>query len=76
MKQTLKINGLNKLGNYLHQFLEKSEENYTHDEVELATIIRKSETENPWFTKENVLFCLKNWAEILTLENINNWTSK
>ena len=29
MKQTLKINGLNKLGNYLHQFLEKSEENYT-----------------------------------------------
>jgi hypothetical protein len=76
MKQNLKINGLSKLGNYLNQFLEKSEEDYLHDDIELATIIRKSEIENPWFTKENVLFCLKNWAEILTEENINLWTSK
>ena len=71
MKQNLKINGLSKLGNYLNLFLEKSEEDYLHDDIELAAIIRKSEIENPWFTKENVLFCLKNWAEILTEENIN-----
>jgi hypothetical protein len=76
MKQNLKINGLSKLGNYLNQFLEKSEDNYLHDDIELAAIIRKSEIENPWFTKENVLFCLKNWAEVLTKENINNWTEK
>ena len=75
MKQTLKINGLSKLGNYLNQFLEKSEENYTHDEIELAAIIKKSELENPWFTKENIHFCLKNWAEVLTEKNINLWTS-
>lgn len=76
MKQTLKINGLSKLGNYLHQFLEKSEENYTHDEAELAAIMKKSEIENPWFTQDNLRFCFKNWAEILTEDNIINWTSK
>lgn len=76
MKQNLKISGLSKLGSYLLQFTEKTEENYTHDEAEFAAIIRKSEIENPWFTKENVLFCLKNWGQILTEEKIKNWTEK
>lgn len=76
MKQQLKIQGLSKLGNYLHQFLNKSEEDYTHDETELLALMKRSEVENPWFTQENIRFCFKNWAEILTEENINHWLSK
>lgn len=76
MKQQLKIQGLSKLGNYLHQFLQKSEIDYTHDETELLALMKRSEVENPWFTQENIKFCFKNWAEILTEENINHWLSK
>lgn len=30
---------------------------------------------NGWFTRENILFSLQNWAEALTEENLNNWTA-
>ena len=76
MKQDLKIQGLSKLGHYLQQFLQKSEIDYTHDEQELAALMRRSEVENPWFTQENIRFCFKNWADILTEENIKNWVSE
>ena len=76
MKQDLKIQGLSKLGHYLQQFLQKSEIDYTHDEEELAALMRRSEVENPWFTQENIRFCFKNWADILTEENIKNWVSE
>ena len=76
MKQDLKIQGLSKLGHYLQQFLQKSEIDYTHDEEELAALMRRSEVENPWFTQENIRFCFKNWADILTEENIKNWLSE
>lgn len=75
MKQDLKIQGLVKLGKYLHQFIQKAEEDYLHDEQELSSLMRRSEFENPWFTQENLRFCFKNWAEILTEENIKNWLS-
>ena len=76
MKQDLKIQGLSKLGHYLQQFLQKSEIDYTHDEQELAALMSRSEVENPWFTQENIRFCFKNWADILTEENIKNWVSE
>ena len=41
MKQDLKIQGLSKLGHYLQQFLQKSEIDYTHDEQELAALMRR-----------------------------------
>jgi len=76
MKQDLKIQGLSKLGHYLQQFLQKSEIDYTHDEQELAALMSRSEVENPWFTQENIRFCFKNWADILTEENIKNWLAE
>ena len=51
MKQDFKIHGLSKLGKFLHQFLEKPTEDYSQDEAELLALMKKSELENPWFTK-------------------------
>lgn len=75
MKQDLKIQGLIKLGKYLQQFLLKPEEDYLPDEAELFALMKRSEVENQWFTQENLKFCFKNWADVLTEENINNWLS-
>ncbi len=75
MKQDFKIHGLSKLGKFLHQFLEKSTEDYAQDEAELFALMKKSELENPWFTQENQKFCFKNWADVLKEENILNWVS-
>ncbi|GGP01664.1 acyl-CoA reductase [Cloacibacterium rupense] len=73
MKQDFKIQGLSKLGKFLHHFLEKPTEDYSQDEAELFALMKRSEVENPWFTQENQRFCFKNWADILKEENIKNW---
>ena len=71
-----KILGLEKLGNFINGFLEKTEDNYNETEERFSALIRRSEIENPWFTKENQLYNLKQWAELFTKENIQNWLSK
>lgn len=71
-----KILGLEKLGNFINDFLEKTEENYNEKEEKFFAIIRRSEIENPWFTKENQLYNLKQWAGLFTKEKIENWLSK
>ena len=71
-----KILGLEKLGNFINEFLEKTEENYNEKEAKFQAIIRRSEIENPWFTNENQRYNLKQWAGLFTKENIENWLSK
>src|SRR5690606_32871909 len=38
--------------------------------------ILSAESHNGWFTKENVLFAIEQWANALTNNNINTWISK
>lgn len=33
-----------------------------------------AEIHNPWFTQENIIFCIKNWGETLTLDSLQNWS--
>lgn len=46
---------------------------YLQDEfnakLELAQI------HNPWFTQDNLKFCLEQWGKILTEENLKNWVN-
>jgi hypothetical protein len=35
--------------------------------------IIEAEQKNPWFTKENITFCLLQWADLLTEEKLTNW---
>ncbi|MBP7173521.1 MAG: acyl-CoA reductase [Cloacibacterium sp.] len=76
MKQDLVVQGLSKLGAFLNQFLQKKEEDYIHDDMQFSALMRRSELENPWFTQENMRFCLENWTKMLTEERIKNWLSQ
>lgn len=76
MNRENQISGLHKLGLYIKSFLESNVGNFSENDAKLAVLLRKSEIENPWFTIENQKFALKQWADLLTLENINNWLSK
>jgi hypothetical protein len=67
------------LGRFLSQFTSK--EYQKNDTVknnsafydDFATLIENSIHHNNWFTKENVLFSVENWASALTEEKINSW---
>lgn len=40
---------------------------------EFHSKLKSAEIHNPWFTTENLNYCLKQWNEVLTRENIENW---
>ncbi|SIP86515.1 Acyl-CoA reductase (LuxC) [Chryseobacterium sp. RU37D] len=65
--------GLTRLSDYIKEFLAKNPENYNENDSGFELLLRKSEIENTWFTLENQKFALKQWADLLTEENINNW---
>ena len=69
------ISGLHKLSLYIKKFLESNSENLQENVEEFNGVLRKSEIENPWFTIENQKFASKQWADLLTTENIGNWLS-
>lgn len=37
--------------------------------------LKLAQIHNPWFTQDNLKFCLEQWGEILTEENLKNWVS-
>lgn len=65
--------GLIKLSAYIKEFLAKDQEAYNQNDTEFELLLKRSEIENPWFTLENQKFALKQWTELLTEENLNNW---
>ena len=71
-----KILGLEKLGNFINDFIQKDEDSYVEKEERLAYLMKRSEIENPWFTLENQTYNLKQWSSLFTKENIENWLSK
>lgn len=68
--------GLTRLSDYIKAFLLKNHEDYDEYDVDFELLLKKSEIENPWFTVENQKFALRQWADLLTEENINNWLSE
>jgi hypothetical protein len=68
-----KVLGLIELSRYISNFLAKKNEDYNENDVDFELLIKKSEIENPWFTAENQKFALRQWADLLTEQNINNW---
>ncbi len=64
-----------KLGGFLRDFCNnKAIENEWHSN--LSETINLCKHKNGWFTKENVLYALRTWGEILTDINLSNWLSK
>ncbi|ADZ13176.1 acyl-CoA reductase [Riemerella anatipestifer] len=75
MNISIKISGLAQLGLFINQFLEKTEEVYSEEEALFSMKLSRSEIENPWFTQDSLRFALKQWADLLTEENLNNWVN-
>lgn len=65
--------GLTRLSDYIKDFLAKNPADYNENDQDFELLLRKSEIENPWFTAGNQKFAFKQWADLLTEENINNW---
>ncbi|MBV7439876.1 acyl-CoA reductase [Weeksellaceae bacterium TAE3-ERU29] len=75
------------LGNRIKTFsllglnLESFIKNYYDDcltpaQEEIAQTLKLAEIKNPWFTIENQLYALSEWAEALKKENLEKWLSK
>jgi len=60
------------LGNQLHSLLNDFFDNSSKT-PEFELVIRQAEAENSWFTRENIMYSLQQWANVLTEENIENW---
>ena len=73
-KKSLKI-----LGNFLSQFQKDGihkKNNIPHNELfvdVLQQLVNRAHEQNPWFTKENVLFALHSWADALQPGKIDRW---
>lgn len=68
-----KVLGLCKLSQYINYYLEKSSEHYHNEDFDFEILLKRCEIENSWFTMENQKCALKQWANVLNEENINNW---
>lgn len=75
MNRDLQIEGLLQLSKYLNTFLNSNAAQYNADDEAFQAVLRRSEIENPWFTQENQRFALKQWADLLTKENLSSWLS-
>ena len=75
MLNEYKISGLEKLGEFIQNFLKNNDEHYNEKEERLAYLMKRSEIENPWFTQDNQRYNLEQWASLFTKENIENWLS-
>lgn len=74
-----RINAFAKLGSFLGQFINDGIQNYNnidHDKLfseGFKKQLELAEQHNGWFTKENILFSLKNWHEVLNIDNLSKW---
>lgn len=67
------------LGNFFSLVTGEIKNNETANNTKLLTFLKQIEnTElfNPWFTRENIIFSLRNWAAVLTEINLLKWIEK
>ncbi|MFI1745917.1 acyl-CoA reductase [Thalassobellus sediminis] len=74
-----RIDAFVKLGEFLKQFsnevIQKAD-NIEHNDLFFDGFkhqLKLAQEYNGWFTKENILFSIKGWTELLTQANLNKW---
>ena len=71
-----------KLGDFLRKYCEyakNTSDNITKKEVvysKLDQLVETSGHKNGWFTRENVLYALESWGELLRVEKLLTWLNK
>ena len=69
------------LGRFLNQFAENysnKDLSVPHTELffeDFEQLIQLSQSQNGWYTPEQVYFSIQSWAKALTQENLDQWTS-
>jgi hypothetical protein len=76
MNAEKQIMGLATLSQYFIHFLETKPEDFDEKQAFFHRLLKKSENENTWFTLENQKFALKQWGDLLTLNNLEAWLSQ
>lgn len=71
----LRLKAFVKLGSFIRNFCENDNPYTTQEYAEFEKVVRNAELRNPWFTKENILYALGQWAELLTEKNLTQWLS-
>lgn len=77
-----RINAFVALGKFLSQFSREGilkKENILHNDLFFDGFkhqIELAHEHNGWFTKDNVLFAIEGWSNLLTESNIDTWLSK
>src|SRR5690606_9254310 len=46
---------------------------YEYLKNDFLQVLDTAETRNPWFTRDNLKFCLEQWSKLLTESNLLNW---
>lgn len=77
----LRLEAFVKLGGLFREFCEFSTNSDHNQESNNEWFLQLDETidlaghKNGWFIKENILFCLEKWGDLLTEENLVDWLS-
>lgn len=77
-----RLEAFNKLGIFLRQFSRKGiykDQNVAFNELFFDGFLHQikiAQEKNAWFTKENLLFAIENWATALTTANLETWLAK
>lgn len=46
---------------------------YEYQKKEFLSVLKSAEIHNPWFTQDNLKFCLEQWGNTLNIHNLTNW---
>lgn len=72
-----RIHAFTELGNFLSQIANRYEDYLKNpssfdDEIE---ILQRAESQNGWFTPENIIYSLRSWSDALTQDKLQKWTA-
>lgn len=67
------LKALVNLGGFLKGEIQGSENNVNNWQRKLNQVIGLAESQNGWFTKENVKFALNEWSVVLNEEKLRSW---
>jgi len=66
-----------KIGKFLKNYLDEKYDNKKDDNlIEFEKVIKKAQSNNSWFTDENIKINLTYWSKKLIKTNLNQWLSK
>ncbi|MDB4212792.1 acyl-CoA reductase [Flavobacteriaceae bacterium] len=68
---------ISEIGEFLKNYLDEKYDNKKDDNlIEFEKVIRKAQSNNSWFTDENIKINLTYWSKKLIKTNLNQWLSK